>query len=92
MYGGMRGGMPGGSNVLVERLTAVEEWADIVEQARADLTESLYASGVADEVIDRWADLLTSQAGELVDADTVTEEADAIREVVDAQAPSEGVS
>jgi spore coat protein CotH len=79
---GMSGGMRGGSNVLVERSTAVEEWADLVEQARADLAESLYASGLADEVIDRWADLLTSQAGELVDADTVTEEADAIREVV----------
>jgi spore coat protein CotH len=82
MSGGMRGGMPGGSNVLVERFTAVEEWADLVEQARADLTESLYASGVADEVIDRWADLLTSQAGGLVGVDTVAEEADAIRDAV----------
>ena len=78
---GMRGG-PGGSNVLVERFTAVEEWADLVEQAKADLTESLYASGFADEAIDRWADLLTTQAGDLVDADTVAEEADAVRNVV----------
>lgn len=81
MSGGMRGG-PGGSNVLVERFTAVEEWADLVEQARADLTESLYASGFADESIDRWADLLTTQASDLVDADTVAEEADAVRDVV----------
>lgn len=79
---GMSRGMPGGSNVLVERFTAVEAWADLVEQARADLAESLYASGLADDVIDRWAGLLTSEAGDLVDADTVTEEADAIREVV----------
>lgn len=81
MSGGMRGG-PGGSNVLVERFTAVEEWADLVEQARADLTESLYASGFADESIDRWADLLTTQASDLVDADTVAEEAGAVRDVV----------
>lgn len=77
---GMRG--MGGSNVLVERFTAVEEWADLVEQAKADLTESLYASGFADDAIDRWADLLTTQAGDLVDADTVAEEADAVRDVV----------
>ncbi|WP_159083665.1 CotH kinase family protein [Nocardioides terrigena] len=76
------GGMRGGSNVLVERFTAVEEWADLVEQARADLAAELYASGLADEVIDRWAALLTDEAGDLVDAATVTEEADAIRTVV----------
>jgi spore coat protein CotH len=81
MSGDMRGG-PGGSNVLVERFTAVEEWADLVEQAKVDLTESLYASGFADDAIDRWADLLTTQAGDLVDADAVAEEADAVRDVV----------
>jgi spore coat protein CotH len=90
MGGGMGGGMRG-SNVLVERFTAVEEFADLVEQARADLTESLYSSGVADDVIDRWADLLTSQAGDLVDADTVAEEADAVRESVASQVDA-GVS
>lgn len=79
------GGMRGGSNVLVERFTEVAAWSDLVEQARTDLTGSLYASGVADEVIDRWADLLTSEAGDLVDADTVTEEADAVRDTVAAQ-------
>ncbi len=90
MPGGMTGGMPGGSNVLVERFTAVEAWAHLVEQARADLVESLYSSGRADEIIDQWADLLTSQAGDLVDADIVTEEADAVRESVAAQAAQAG--
>ena len=74
--------MRGGSNVLVERFTAVDEWAAMVDDARAILAEELYASGLADEVVDRWADLLTSEAGDLVDAATVAEEADAIREVV----------
>lgn len=81
MPGGMRGG-PGGANVLVERFTEVEAWADLVEQAKADLTESLYSSGFADDTIDRWAELLTTQASDLVDADTVAEEADAVRDVV----------
>ena len=38
---GPGGGMRGGSNVLVERFTAVDAWADLVEQAKADLTEEL---------------------------------------------------
>ena len=72
--------MGGGSNVLVERFTAVDEWADLVEQAKADLTAELVDSGYADEVVDRWSGVLLDQAGDLVDADTITEEADAIRE------------
>lgn len=76
------GGMRGGSNVLVERFTAVEEWADLVEQAKADLGEELYDSGYAEEVLDQWVTVLTEQAGNLVDAATVEEEADAIRAVI----------
>lgn len=75
-------GRMGGDNVLVERFTAVEEWADLVEQAKADLTEELYDSGYAEEVLDRWSNLLTEQAGDLVDADTVQQEADAIRDAI----------
>jgi len=77
--GAGRGGPGGGSNVLVERFTAVDEWADLVDQAKADLTEQLVDSGYAEEVLDRWAGVLTDQAGDLVDAATVKEEADAIR-------------
>lgn len=80
---GMGGGMggPGGrTNILVERFTAVEEWAGLVEQAKADLTEELYDSGYAEEVLGQRVQVLTEQAGDLVDADVVQEEADAIRE------------
>lgn len=76
------GGMRGGSNVLVERFTAVEEWADLVEQAKADLVEELYDSGYAEEVLDQWVTVLNEQAGDLVDAATVAEEADAIRTAI----------
>ncbi|NYE36410.1 spore coat protein CotH [Nocardioides cavernae] len=79
--GGGRGGDLGGrSNVLVERFTAVEEWADLVEEQKAVLAADLYDSGYAGEVLDRWVAVLTEQAGDLVDADTVQTEADAIRD------------
>jgi len=84
--GGMGGGMGRRSNVLVERFTAVEAWADLVEQATTELTESLYASGTAEEIVQKWETLLTSQAGDLVDAATVTEEADAVRAVIEEHA------
>ena len=79
--GGADGGGDGrgGDNILVERFTAVAEWADLVEEAKADLTAELVDSGSAAEVLDQWVAVLTEQAGDLVDADTVQEEADAIR-------------
>ena len=78
--GGGRG--PGGSNVLVERFTAVTEWADLVEQAGAELRAELVDSGFAEDAISARVDVLTDQAGDLVDADTVEEDADAIRQVL----------
>ncbi len=82
--GGPGGGAGGGDgrgrdNILVERFTAVAEWADLVAQAKADLTEELVDSGYAEEVLVQWAEVLTEQAADLVDTDTVTQEADAIR-------------
>lgn len=77
--GGPGGGMPGGSNILVERFTAVDAWADLVDEAKADLTAELFDSGYAEEVLDQWVAVLTEQAGDLVDADTVQQEADVIR-------------
>lgn len=80
--GGPGGGRMGGSNVLVERFTAVEKWSDLVDQAKADLTKELFDSGYADQVLDQWVDVLTEQAGDLVDRATVQQEADAIRDVI----------
>ncbi len=78
--GGAGGDGPGGDNILVERFTAVAEWAELVDQAKAELTAELVDSGYAEEVVDRWSGVLTDQAGDLVDADTVQQEADAVRE------------
>ena len=74
--------MGGRSNVLVERFTAVEKWDDLVTQAKTDLVASLYSSGVAEEVVDRWAGVLTDHASDLVDPATVADEAQAIRDFV----------
>ncbi|CAM3850156.1 hypothetical protein NOZE110980_17815 [Nocardioides zeicaulis] len=65
--------------MLVERFTAVEEWAALVEQAKADLTDELVGSGVAEQALAARVAVLTEQAGDLVDASTVQDEADAIR-------------
>ncbi len=43
-----------------------------------DLRASLYESGAADEILDRWTALLEDQAVGLLDASTVTREADSI--------------
>ena len=72
----------GGSNILVGRFTAVEKWSDLVDRAEADLTEELFDSGYADQVLDQWVSVLTEQAGDLVDKATVEQEADAIRDVI----------
>ena len=72
----------GGSNPLVERFTAVQEWADLVAEETTGLTADLFDSGAADAVIDRWSSMLVEQAAHLVDPDTVQEEADAIRDFV----------
>lgn len=76
---GGQGGSMGGSNVLASRFLATEEFAALYDQALADLTKALYTSGTADEIVSTWEDVLTDQAGDLVDAATVESEASALR-------------
>jgi spore coat protein CotH len=76
--GELADGGPGGSNVLAERFLADETFHALYEQATVDLRASLYESGAAQAVLDAWVDVLTEQAGDLVDADTVDSEADTI--------------
>lgn len=76
-----RGGMPGGggvfgtSNVLVERFKANPDFARLYEERLVELREQLYGGGVAEEILENWVTLLETQASDLVDAPTVTEEA-----------------
>ncbi len=68
----------GGSNPLVERFLANEEFQALYDAAAADLQASLVDSGAAEQTLDAWVDLLTGQAGDLVDEATVASEAAAI--------------
>jgi hypothetical protein len=77
-------GLPGGgSSILVERLTADETFNTLYEQAAADLRGPLFDSGTAQEVLDRWVDLLGEQAGGLVDEDAIQSEAGIVSAVLD---------
>ena len=73
-------GGPGafGSNVLVERFMAEDEFAQLYADATSELTQSLYVSGAAAQVVDTWFDVLSEQASDLVDPATIEAEADAI--------------
>ena len=68
----------GGSNVLSTRFLENADFTALYEQASADLTESLYTSGDAEEILSTWVTVLTEQAGDLVDATTIETEADAV--------------
>jgi spore coat protein CotH len=81
------GGAPGGrgeSNVLSERFLAVEEFAALYEAQLAELRADLYDSGAAADVLAVWVDVLTGRAADLVDPDTVADEAAAITAIIDA--------
>ena len=79
--GGGEGGM-GGSNILSTRFLADAGFKALYDQAVTDLTAALCASGVADDIISTWADVLTDQADDLVDSATVESEATALRSAV----------
>ncbi len=69
-------GMPGGrKNVLVERFLADESFKARYAQALTDLKAELYASGKAAQILQDREAVLIAQAGDLVDAETVRQEA-----------------
>ena len=71
-----RAGGPGGrTNILVQRFQANAAFAAMYNQAKTDLRAQLFTSGKAGEVLSRWSGVLTTQAGDLVDAATVEREA-----------------
>lgn len=70
---GMRGG-----NVLSERFLANADFSALYDAALSRLTADLYTSGTAQRLLDRWTDVLTSQAGDLVSTATIDSDAAAI--------------
>ncbi|WP_040166488.1 CotH kinase family protein [Microbacterium gorillae] len=76
-FGGGMGGISSG-NILSKRFEADDEFAALVDAASQRLQTELVDSGDAQTIIDEWKSVLTTQAGDLVDADTVTSDASSI--------------
>lgn len=68
----------GGENILVERFHDNETFEAMYQEKLDELGESLYESDVAQEILDRWVDVLKSEASDLVDEETIDEEAESI--------------
>jgi spore coat protein CotH len=76
--GQVGGGMFGRSNILVERFHANAEFEALYQQTLTELGSALYDSGTADEILARWVATLSDQATDLIDANTISEEADVV--------------
>ena len=73
--GGQVRGFGGGTNVLVQRFNANAEFTALYKAAVTELRAKLYASGAAQEILTRRADLLRKQASDLVESATIDAEA-----------------
>jgi len=62
-------------NMLTQRFHANPEFEALYEQRLDELRADLYESGVAADALQRWTDLLESQASDLADASVVETEA-----------------
>ncbi|MGZ0711895.1 CotH kinase family protein (plasmid) [Coraliomargarita sp. W4R53] len=76
--GGGQGGQ--GSNILSERFMADADFAELYQAELDRLTDVLFTSGFAQSSLDEWAELLTSDASNLVSTDVVADEAASVVE------------
>ena len=72
---GGAGGFRGRSNILVERFLANSTFSAQYQKALSELRAELYASGKATEILNRWTEVLRTQASDLVPAATLAQEA-----------------
>lgn len=79
--GGNMNGPGGMSNPLTQRFNANEDLAAQLTEATESLRATLYTSGTAGTILDRWVAVLESGATSLVDASTVSSEAESIRSI-----------
>ncbi|MGC4193092.1 MAG: CotH kinase family protein [Thermomicrobiales bacterium] len=75
---GMQGGFGGKTNPLVEHFNANTDFAAMVTDQQTSLQASLFKGGVGADILARWVAVLEADAATLVDADTITSEADSI--------------
>ncbi|MEU4157949.1 CotH kinase family protein [Actinoplanes sp. NPDC026670] len=74
------GGGPGGrSNILVTRFNADKGFKASYDKALTDLKATMFTSGKAAAILQTRAAVLTAKASDLISADTVTTEAEAIK-------------
>ncbi|PFG20980.1 CotH kinase family protein [Serinibacter salmoneus] len=76
--GGFGGGAQSGNNQLTTRFLENEEFAALYEEALADLQAELYDSGLLEETVDSWVDVLTAGASDLIDTTTLQSESESI--------------
>ena len=74
--GGAPGGFGGGSNILVQRFLATEQWSALYDHKLVSLRQSLYGNGVAKEILAVWRDIVSSTL--LVDESLIETESQAI--------------
>jgi spore coat protein CotH len=87
---GQGGGMMGGDNTLVTRFLENDDFTQLYDDSLAELTESIYDSGDAQDYLDDLVALLSDQASDLIDADTLQSEADAISQTLSGDAATPG--
>lgn len=87
--GGGAGGPGSQSNPLVRRFQENEEFAALIDAASARLRTELIDSGYASEALAEWTAVLLDQASDLVDAETIRSESDAVARAL-TSAGSEG--
>ncbi|WP_254845531.1 CotH kinase family protein [Microbacterium sp. RURRCA19A] len=78
VQGGGGGAQGGGSNVLSERFLANPTFAALYQSELDRLTQELYTSGLAQNVLDSWTHTLDDGASDLVSTDVVSSEASSI--------------
>jgi spore coat protein CotH len=81
--GGGGGGRGGGSNVLSERFLANASFAALYQSELDRLTQELYTSGLAQNVLDSWTQTLEEGASDLVSSDVVSSEASSVAQYFD---------
>lgn len=64
--------------MLVERFLGVDACSERYDERLVELREELIDSGLAAQILDQWATVLTEQAADLVSGDVVTADAASI--------------
>ncbi|MFT4231295.1 MAG: CotH kinase family protein [Leucobacter sp.] len=81
--GAARPGGGRGGNILSERFLANADFKALYTAARERLETELYDSGVAAEVLSEWTQVLIDGASDIVSADVITQESEALAAKLD---------